>query len=63
MNVSLTGLGAAVLIIEMILKYFGVELGDGVVAGTLDKAITVIATITMALGQARRPEVSWFIFK
>lgn len=63
MNVSLTGVGAAVLIIEMVLKQFGVELGEGVVADTVDKVITVVGTILLAYGQWRRRDVLWFIFK
>jgi hypothetical protein len=63
MNVSLTGVGAFVTLIELGLRLVGVEIPDGVVASALNGIVTFIGAILLIWGQLRRPEVRAFFWK
>jgi hypothetical protein len=64
MTASMTGVGATIVIIlNAVLPLFGIEVEEGVVAQGVMGVVNFVGFVLLIVGQARRPEVTGFIFK
>jgi uncharacterized membrane protein len=64
MNLSFTGVGAAIVVLlEAILPMLGIEVPEGGVAKAVEGVVTFVGFVLLVYGQWRRPDVSGFVFK
>lgn len=56
-NISLAGSGTYVLVIEMVLRLFGVDFTDDSVTGAVNGLIVFIAFVLLVIGQLRRKDL------
>lgn len=63
MQISLTGSGILVWVLGMLLAHFGINYDATQLSDVAGALVTVIGFVMTLIGQARRPEVSGFIFK
>ena len=57
-NYSMTGIGLVIVLVEMILKFLGVELPEGSVAKIINDLVSGIGGVLVIWGQLRRKDLS-----
>lgn len=63
MQPSYTGIGALIVLIQLALQYFNINLADGQIADVVNAIVTVVGALMLVVGQIRRPETSMFVLK
>mgnify|MGYP001571767529 FL=1 len=62
-STSMVGTGLIIVLIELVLKLFGVELPEGSVAKTVNDLVSGIGGILVIWGQLRRQDLRWGLFR
>lgn len=52
-NISMTGVGAIITIVELVLKSFGIELPDGALAQGVNGVVTMLGILWLIWGHIR----------
>jgi len=61
---SMAGTGGAVLVLlEVVLPIFGVDLPDGTLAATGAAIMTIVGTVLLVIGQLRRPDMKFGLIR
>ena len=62
-NVSMTGTGITIVLIETILRVMGIEFPDYSVTETVNGIISAGGFVFLVWGQMRRKDITWGIFR
>lgn len=62
-NISMAGVGGAILAIEVILKTLGFEFADGTVADAVNGLVVFAGFVWFLWGQYRRKDLTWGILR
>lgn len=57
-NVSMTGVGGVITIIELALQFFNVQVPAGSVGGAVNGVVAAFGLLWLIWGQLRRPDLS-----
>lgn len=61
---SMAGTGGAVLVLlEVVLPIFGVDLPDGTLVATGAAIMTIVGTVLLVIGQLRRPDMKFGLIR
>lgn len=61
--VSVTGIGAIVMVVEYLAKLSGFELPDGSIANAVNGLVSFIGLVMIVWGQLRRKDLRYGIFR
>jgi uncharacterized membrane protein len=61
--ISLTGVGAIITIMQVILPLFGLTLPDGSLEEAANGVIAIVGVVTLIWGQMRRRDMKWFLLR
>ena len=56
-KISMTGSGAIIVVIEALLRVFGIEVPEGSTLAAINASLEVLGYVLMVWGQVRRPDL------
>lgn len=59
----MTGTGAFIALVEAALNFFGISIGDGVVAQAINGLLTFLSLLFVVWGQLRRKDLTFGILR
>lgn len=62
-SISMTGIGGLIVVLEALLKMFGVEIADGSVAAGVNGLVSFIGLVFMVWGQFRRSDLKFGLIR
>lgn len=62
-NVSMTGVGGIITIVELLAHYFGLELPEGSIAAAVNGIVAFVGVLWLIWGQLRRKDLIGGIVK
>ncbi len=60
---SLTGVGAIVTIVELVLHMLGITVPEGTVSAAINGFVSILGLVALVWGQVRRPDLKYGLIR